>query len=197
MRICSWNVNGIRAIFKKDFQLKVKLIDCDILCLQEIKMSEDFFNDNFLIPGYECYFNFSLRKGYSGVCIYSKKKPIRVNRELGLEGFDKESRFIEIEFDDFILINVYMPQGGLNEEKFKLKIQSYKISVRYLKSIKDKNVIIVGDFNTAKEAIDIYKKVSSSKVMVTDEERGFIKEIEKYGYVDTFRKNNPNLKKYS
>ena len=197
MRICSWNVNGIRAIFKKDFEKNIRIIDPDVLCLQEIKMSEEFFNDSFLIDGYYCFFNFSLKKGYSGVGVYCKEKPINVKKEIGFSDFDNESRFIELEFEEFILISVYMPQGGMSDEKFAMKLNSFKKLVKHLEKIKNKKVVVLGDFNVAKDEIDIFEKVSEDRVMFTKEERGFLKEIEKLGYVDTFREMHPSLKKYS
>ena len=197
MRICSWNVNGLRAIFKKDFEKSLRLIDPDILCLQEIKMSEEHYSDDFLFDGYFCFFNFSLKKGYSGVGVYCKEEPISVKKEMGYDEFDNESRFIQLEFKEFILINVYMPQGGMSDEKFEMKINSFKKFVKYLEKLKDKKVVVVGDFNIAKEEIDIFEKVSEDRAMFTDIERGFLKEIEKHGYVDTFRQMHPKLKKYS
>lgn len=199
MKIVTWNVNGIRSAFRKDFLKWIKKEKPDIVCLQEIKAnSEELSEDIKNIEGYYSYFNSAVKRGYAGVAVYTKIKPSLVNCKFGIERFDNEGRSFELTFKDFILYNFYIPHGGRKKENIDYKLDVYKKLFSKLKKISNKNVIICGDFNIAHNELDLYyPKQNKNNIMFTPKERQQIDIIEKIGYIDTFRKKHPKDKSYT
>lgn len=192
MKIVSWNVNGLRAIFNKGFFKWFKEIEADIVCLQEIKLQESQLSKQLISPGnYFSYFSFAEKKGYSGVGIYTKEKPLKTEKQLGLSRFDQEGRILKLEYPDFTLVNLYIPHGGRKKENLRYKIDVYKTLLDQLKKLSNKKIIIIGDFNIAHKEIDLARPKDNRKnIMFTDEERGQIDKILNSGFIDSFRRFN-------
>jgi len=134
MKIISWNVNGLRAVLRKNFLGWFKKANPDILCLQELKLQKEQLPPDMLKPnGYNAFFSFAAKKGYSGVAVFSKKKPVGFNQKLGLTRFDKEGRILRLDFPKFSLINLYLPHGGRQKENLVYKLEVYKFLLKYLK----------------------------------------------------------------
>lgn len=190
MKIVSWNVNGLRAVFKKGFLNWFKKANADIVCLQEIKLQEGQIPESLINPdGYFSYFSYAQKKGYSGVAVYTKEKPKAVEKKLGFEKFDSEGRILKLEFKNFVLINFYMPHGGRAKENLDYKFKAYQHSFDYLKKNKGKPLILAGDFNIAHEEIDLARPKDNQKnIMFTPEERKQIDKLVDLGFSDTFRK---------
>lgn len=189
MKIISCNVNGVRASFKKGLADFIDQEKPDIFCLQEIKANEaDFPIELTKVAGYQLFVNPASRKGYSGVAIYTKEKPIAVNSELGLERFDQEGRLLELDYPDFTIINLYFPHGGRQKENLEYKMQVYDKVIERVKSLPNKNVILIGDFNIAHQEIDLARpKQNRNNIMFTIEERCRIDELISLGFSDSFR----------
>jgi exodeoxyribonuclease-3 len=194
IRIFCWNVNGIRAIWKKDFPDWFRKTSPDILCLQETKVHADQLDDEIVNFNSYCAEFFSAeRKGYSGVATYSKIKPNAVNKGFGNPYYDSEGRIIETEFDDFVLYNVYFPNGGRGAERVKYKLDFYNevFFIAEKKRKKQKNIIVCGDYNTAHKEIDLARpKDNEHNTGFLPEERAWIDTIINLGYVDIFREFN-------
>ena len=189
MKIISWNVNGLRSVYKKGFLKQIEEIKADIFCLQEIKLNKQFLPDLVKPKGYFSFFNLALKKGYSGVAVFSKQKPLAIEEKLGLKRFDEEGRILKLDYLDFILINIYFPHGGRQKENLDYKLKVYKKFLNYLDKIKNKKVIVVGDFNIAHKEIDLARpKGNQNNIMFTKKEREQIDKIIKLGFIDTFRK---------
>lgn len=199
MKIISWNVNGIRAVYKRNFLQWLKKMDVDFICLQEIKAQKEQVPDELVKPkSYHSYFNFSEKKGYAGVAIYTKKKSQSVEYKLDLERFDKEGRILILKYPDFILINLYLPHGGRQKENLDYKLECYKHLLDYLEKICDKKVILIGDFNIAHKEIDLARpKQNQNNIMFTSEERKQIDKIISLGFADTFRRFNKEKNCYT
>lgn len=201
MKIVSWNVNGIRAIAKKGFFEWFEKTDPDILCLQETKASPDQLHEELRnIAGYHSYFSSSIiKKGYSGVAIYSKKKPLSVNYGFGIPRFDDEGRIISAEFDDFTLINIYYPNGKM-DGRLQYKMEFYDAFLDFAGALKNegKNLVICGDFNTAHKEIDLDRPKENVDVSgFLPEERAWMDKFVSAGYTDTFRMFNNEGKNYT
>ncbi|MFC1790129.1 exodeoxyribonuclease III [Patescibacteria group bacterium] len=188
-KIISWNVNGLRAVYKRDSLAWFKEMDADIVCLQEIKADFDQLpQDLTSIPGYFVYTNSAQKKGYSGVLVYSRGKPKKITKVLGLPRFDQEGRLLELQFRDFTLFNLYIPHGGRQKENLEYKLVVYKKLLARLEQVKDQPVVLVGDFNIARSEIDLARPKDNLKnIMFTPEERGQLEKLLKLGFVDTFR----------
>lgn len=201
MDIYSWNVNGLRAISGKGFFQFVSDKSPDILCIQETKLQEDKLTDELKdIEGYYSNFSFAEKKGYSGVATYSKEKPLSVKHGIGVEKFDSEGRVLITEFHDFILFNIYFPNGQKDEERLNYKMEFYDILLDYLNVLKSagKKLIICGDYNTAHNEIDIKNAKANEKYSgFLPIERAWMDKFILEGYVDTFRKLHPEEVKYS
>jgi len=202
LKFVSWNVNGVRAIMKKDFLKIFKEIDADILALQETKIQEDQRTDEMIyIDGYESFWSYaSTRKGYSGVLVYSRMKPEEVNTEMGVPEFDNEGRMLELVFKDFVFLNIYFPNGQKNDERLQYKLDFYGHLFDYLEKYKKRNkpVIITGDYNTAHNEIDLKRpKENENTSGFMRIERDWLDRICEMGYVDTFRHLYPDIEKYS
>jgi len=192
MKLISWNVNGLRAIYKKDFENIFKEFDADIFCLQETKMQEGQLEVDF--DGYEMYFNYAERKGYSGTAIFTKTKPKNVTYGIGIEEHDKEGRVITLEFKDFFLVNCYTPNSGRELARLDYRMEWEDAFRNYLKEIdKIKPVILCGDLNVAHKEIDLKNpKTNRKNAGFTDEERNKMTKLLDNGFTDTFRKIYPD-----
>jgi exodeoxyribonuclease III len=190
MRIISWNVNGIRSVCKKGFWGWFGKADPDILCLQEIKAQENEFPGAGLFEkiSHYLYINSGQKKGHAGVAIFTKEKPLKINKLLSHERFDSEGRFLELGFPKFSLITVYIPHGGRQKENLLYKLEVYDCLITYLSKLKAKNVILVGDFNIAHKEIDLARpKQNKNNIMFTSEERVQLDNLAELGFADTFR----------
>jgi exodeoxyribonuclease III len=192
MKIVSWNVNGLRSIYKKGFLKWFKTMEADIICLQETRvLQEELPLDLLKIKNYHLYLNEAEKKGYAGVAVYTKEKPIKVEFKLGMKKFDQEGRILKLEYADFILINLYLPHGGRSKENLDYKLEAYKHLLKYFQKIKDKKVILTGDFNIAHQEIDLARpEENKNNIMFTQEERYQIEKIIKLGFEDSFRMFN-------
>ncbi|HQU07758.1 MAG: exodeoxyribonuclease III [Parcubacteria group bacterium 21-54-25] len=197
MRIVSWNVNGLRSLAKNDYwQDFLKTMKPDIFCLQETKASPEQLPEDMLSPaGYSAFFSSSqTRKGYSGVALYSKIEPLSVTYGMGIKEFDQEGRIVGAEFDDFWLLNVYFPNGGMGPERLDYKLRFYDSFLAFIEKLrKKKPIIFCGDVNTAHEEIDLARpKENEGNTGFLSEERAWIDEVINVGYVDTFRHLHPH-----
>jgi exodeoxyribonuclease-3 len=202
IKLIGWNVNGLRAVFKKDFQKSFQQIDADIFAVQETKLQDPQLADEMRhIKGYESHWSFATaKKGYSGVGVYSRLKAGRVNTELGISKFDSEGRIVEIDFDDFIFFNVYFPNGQMSEERLQYKLDFYESFFKYTDEYKKqgRSLIITGDYNTAHNEIDLKNpKTNQNTSGFLRIERDWLDHIIANGYVDTFRHFHPDTVKYS
>ncbi len=200
MKIISWNVNGIRSVFKTTFQEWLKLTDPDIICLQEVKAEHTELTEDFTqIDGYYAYFNSSsIRKGHSGVAIYTKIKPLLVETKLGIDRFDDEGRCLKLTFKDFILFNFYIPNGGRDKHDIPYKLEVYKSLFPVFESLKNEKVILTGDFNIAHTELDVFHaKQNVDNTMFTPVEREQITKLIALGYTDTFRYKYPENRSYT
>ena len=205
--LISWNVNGIRAMSKKVIYQRIKFNTWlnknspDALCIQETKAHPEQLTAKLLNPqGYKSYWNSGERKGYSGVATYSKTKPLKVNYELGEEKFDIEGRVVETEYSEFVLFNVYFPNGKMNEERLKYKLEFYDYFLEYIEKVrsKGKSIVICGDVNTAHTAIDLTHPKNNEDVSgFLPIEREWIDKLISLGYIDTFRHLNKEPEHYS
>ncbi|PIP73624.1 MAG: exodeoxyribonuclease III [Candidatus Lloydbacteria bacterium CG22_combo_CG10-13_8_21_14_all_47_15] len=192
MKILSWNVNGLRAVHKKGFIQWLENENPDILGLQETKAEPEQLSEELRAPkGYVTYFDSSKgRKGYSGVALYSKKQPKCVIYGMGIKKFDTEGRMIEAHFDTFILLNVYFPNGGGGPERLQYKLDFYDAFLAHIERLRKhhKNIIFMGDVNTAHEEIDLARpKENEKNTGFLPEERAWIDEVIYHGWIDTFR----------
>jgi len=202
IKLISWNVNGLRAVLKKDFFGAVKSMDPDILMLQETKLQEDQRTDEMVnIPSFESFWNYStVKKGYSGVAAYSKPVPTRVITDFNLPRFDGEGRLIQMDFDAFTLFNIYFPNGQMSDDRLAYKLEFYDWFLEYAQGLRDegKSLIITGDFNTAHNDIDLKNpKPNSKRSGFLRIERDVLDKMIQMGYVDTFRHFHPETVKYS
>lgn len=192
MKLISWNVNGLRAIYKKGFKNDFDAFDADIFCIQETKMQEGQIELN--LNGYYEYYNYAERKGYSGTAIFTKIKPISVNYGIGIEEHDKEGRVITLEFKDFYMVNCYTPNSGRELARLNYRMIWEDEFKNYLQKLDSKKpVILCGDLNVAHKEIDLKNPKSNRKnAGFTDEEREKIDILLKSGFTDTFRKMYPD-----
>lgn len=187
MKLISWNVNGIRAVYKKGFEEFFNNINADLFSVQETKMQEGQLELN--IPGYEVFLNSAERKGYSGTAIFTKVKPLKITYGIGIEEHDHEGRVITLEFEKFYFVNVYTPNSGRELARLTYRTQWEKDFRNYLKKLdKIKPVIICGDMNVAHKEIDLKNpKTNHKNAGFTDEERAEMTNLLEAGFVDTYR----------
>ena len=191
MKLISWNVNGLRAIYKKGFMEVFNNLNADIFCIQETKMQEKQIELN--LGEYYEYYNYAEKKGYSGTAIFTKKKPLNVSYGIGIEEHDKEGRVITLEFESFYMVNCYTPNSGRELARLDYRMVWEEAFRKYLKELDSKKpIIICGDLNVAHTEIDLKNPKSNRKnAGFTDEERGKIDKLLKSGFTDTFRKLYP------
>lgn len=197
MKFVSWNVNGLRACITKGFEDSFKALDADFFCLQETKLQEGQTDLKF--EGYDSYWNYAEKKGYSGTAIFTKHKPLNVSYGLGIDEHDHEGRVITLEMDDFFLVTVYTPnsQDGLRRLDYRMKWEEDFLA--YIKTLDEKKpVIICGDLNVAHEEIDLKNpKTNRMNAGFTDQEREKMSIFLSNGFIDTFRALYPDTVKYS
>ena len=192
MRFISWNVNGLRAVVKKGFEDIFWSLDADFVCLQETKLQEGQINLD--LPGYESYWCYAEKKGYSGTAIFTRRTPLSVSYNLGIPEHDSEGRVITLEYEDFYLVCVYTPnsQDGLRRLDYRM---SWEDDFRdYLCELdKSKPVIVCGDMNVAHEEIDLKNPATNHfNPGFSDEEREKFTELLDAGFIDTFRSLYPD-----
>lgn len=201
MRIYSWNVNGIRAVARKGFLEWIEEEKPDVLALQEIRIQDEQLSDKLRnIDDYYSYFNFGEIKGYSGVALYSKEKPLNVWYGLGVKKFDKEGRVLVAEYPEFILLNIYFPNGKKNQERLNFKLEFYDKVLDYCEKLRDKGnkILISGDFNTAHHPIDLKNPEANKDISgFLPIERKWLDKLEDHGYIDTYRYFYPDKETYS
>ncbi|HZJ87472.1 MAG TPA: exodeoxyribonuclease III, partial [Erysipelothrix sp.] len=187
MKLVSWNVNGLRAILNKDFNKQFKDMDADVFCLQEIKLQED--QNEFYPDGYHAYYNYALKKGYSGVGVLTKEEPLNVTYGLDIEAHDQEGRLITCEYDAFYLLCVYTPNSQSKLKRLDYRMQWEEDFQTYVADLeKNKPVIITGDLNVAHKEIDLKNpKTNRKNAGFSDEERAKMTDLLSLGYVDSFR----------
>jgi exodeoxyribonuclease III len=196
MKIISWNVNGLRAIVRKGNWDWLLIDQPDIFCFQETKCTVDQLPPEIAAPkGYHAFFDSPKeKKGYSGVAIYSKIKPEKVEFVLGLPHLDIEGRLIAAYFKDFVLLTVYFPNGGGGPERLKYKLDFYDEFLKFIEKLRKagKSIIFCGDINTAHEEIDLARpKENEENTGFLPEERAWLDEVVNAGYVDVYRHFNP------
>ena len=199
MKLISWNVNGIRAVEKKGFLDYHKKESPDILCIQETKAHKEQLSEKLTnVPGYHAYFSSAEKKGYSGVLCYTKEKPLSVVNGFGAhKKFDAEGRILVLEFKEFILMNIYFPNGKASEERLQYKLEFYKEFLNFCKKHK-KHLIICGDVNTAHHEIDLARPKENKDISgFLRIERDYLDIFEKEGLTDTFRHLHPEKIQYS
>jgi exodeoxyribonuclease-3 len=201
MNIYSWNVNGIRAVAKKGFLDWIDEEEPDILCLQEIRIQpEQIANKLENIPGYHSYFNCGEKKGYSGVALYTKDDPQKVEFGLGIDRFDQEGRVLTAYYEDFTLINIYFPNGRSDKERLEYKLDFYDAVFDYCEDLRAKRqkILVCGDYNTAHKPIDLKNPDANKKKSgFLKIEREWLDKLIDNGYVETFRYFHPEEVKYS
>jgi len=202
MKIISWNVNGLRSLHRKNQWNQVFELEADIICLQETKSHPDQLPPELQSPfGYHAFFDHSkLKKGYSGVAIYSKIKPEKVEYGLGIKKFDDEGRTLVAYFPQFVLLNVYFPNGGGGPDRLEYKLEYYKEFLKFINKLRKQGhkVIFTGDVNTAHNEIDIARpRENSNHTGFLPIERAWMDDVVANGYTDTFRHLHPTEIKYS
>ena len=187
MKFISWNVNGIRACVGKNFLEFFNETDADIFCIQESKMQEGQLELE--LEGYYQYWNYAIKKGYSGTAIFSKKEPISVAYGIGIEEHDQEGRVITLEYDEFYFLTVYTPNSQAELARLDYRMKWETDYLAYLKRLEQqKPVIFCGDLNVAHQEIDIKNpKTNRKNAGFTDEERNKFTELLEAGFIDTFR----------
>ena len=194
MKYISWNVNGLRAVVGKNFSEVFTQLDADFFCLQETKMQAGQLNLNF--PGYQSYWNYAEKKGYSGTAVFTKHTPVNVTYGIGIEEHDQEGRVITLEMEDHFLVCVYTPnsQDGLKRLNYRM---TWEDDFRqYLLALDEKKpVVVCGDMNVAHEEIDLKNpKTNHMNAGFTDEEREKMTVLLNSGFIDTFRHFYPDAK---
>ncbi|MBE6499488.1 MAG: exodeoxyribonuclease III [Methanobrevibacter thaueri] len=192
IKLVSWNVNGIRAVSKKEeFWNWFDNTDADIINFQEVRASHDKIPKKLVdVNGFHQYFNEAEKKGYSGVGTYSKIEPVEIVKGLGVEELDFEGRVLRIKYPDFYLYNIYFPNSGMNAKRLDFKVDFCNALLDQLVELKNQgeNLVITGDYNIAHHPIDVYNpKNCEGKSGYLPEERAWLDELEKEGFIDTFR----------
>ncbi|HEC94141.1 MAG TPA: exodeoxyribonuclease III [Candidatus Kaiserbacteria bacterium] len=196
MRIVSWNVNGLRAVARNNNWVPfLQATKPDIFLLQETKASPEQLPDEVReCGGFSSFFSSSqVRKGYSGVALYSKQEPLSVLYGMGIKEFDQEGRIIAGEYEDFWLLGVYFPNGGRGQDRLEYKLRFYDAFLQFIEKLRQqKPVIFCGDVNTAHEEIDLAcPKENENNTGFLPEERAWLDEVIRAGYIDTFRDKFP------
>ncbi len=187
MKLVSWNVNGLRACVKKGFLDYFNEMDADIFCVQETKLQEGQIELD--LEGYHQYWNYALKKGYSGTAVFSKVKPLSVSYGVGDENEESEGRILTLEFEDFYLINVYTPNSQRDLARLNFRLEWEDSMLAYLTQLNEsKPIVMCGDLNVAHMEIDLKNaKSNRGNSGFTDEERGKMTNLLNSGFIDSFR----------
>lgn len=201
-KIISWNVNGIRAAQKKGLMFWLDKEAPDIACFQETKAMKEQLDDELISPpgGYKTYWHSAQKKGYSGVATFSKAEPVSVQSGFGIEKFDNEGRVLMTDHGDFILFNIYFPNGKRDEERLNYKMKFYQEILKYWEKLRKqgKKMVICGDVNTAHKEIDLARPKENRFISgFLEEECAWIDQLIELGYIDTFREFNKEPGNYS
>lgn len=193
MKCISWNVNGIRACVKKGFLDFFKEADADVFCIQETKMQEGQLNLE--LDGYEQYWNYAVKKGYSGTAVFTKERPLAVTYGMAIEEHDQEGRVITLEYEDFYFVTVYTPNSQSELARLDYRMTWEDDFLVYLKGLEEKKpVVFCGDLNVAHKEIDLKNpKTNRKNAGFTDEERGKFTDLLAAGFTDTFRYLYPDV----
>lgn len=193
MKCISWNVNGIRACVKKGFLDFFKEADADIFCIQETKMQEGQLDLE--LDGYEQYWNYAVKKGYSGTAVFTKERPLAVTYGMAIEEHDQEGRVITLEYEDFYFVIVYTPNSQSELARLDYRMTWEDDFLAYLKGLEEKKpVVFCGDLNVAHKEIDLKNpKTNRKNAGFTDEERGKFTDLLSAGFTDTFRYLYPDV----
>ncbi len=192
MKLISWNVNGLRACIGKGFLEYFESVDADIFCVQEIKLQEGQID--LQLDGYHQYWNYALKKGYSGTAVFTKEKPLTVKYGLRDLNAEEEGRILTLEYPQFYLVNVYTPNAQRDLARLPFRLKWEEDMRAHLKKLdEEKPVILCGDLNVAHQEIDIRNvKSNIGNSGFTDEERGKMTELLAEGFIDTFRYFHPD-----
>ncbi len=200
MKILSYNVNGIRAALNKGFASWLKATQADVICLQETKALKEQVETQFLSDlGYYHYWFSAQKKGYSGVAIFTKQKPLNVVYGSGIEHMDNEGRILRVDFEEFSIMSLYLP-SGTNPDRLLYKFKFMNEFKEYVDQLKKEfpNIIICGDYNICHQAIDIHDPIRNQTVSgFLPEERAWLDQFLKSGFIDSFRYLNPEPHQYS
>ena len=193
-KLISWNVNGLRAVLQKNFLEYFNSVNADAFCLQEIKLQEG--QVDLQLEGYNCFWNYAEKKGYSGTAIFCKETPISASYDIGIDHHDKEGRVITLEFKDYYLVNVYTPNSQTELARLEYRMNWEDDFRNYLLQLDSKKpVILCGDLNVAHNEIDLKNPKSNRKnAGFSDEERAKFTELLNSGFVDSFRYLHPEDK---
>lgn len=193
MKLISWNVNGIRACVGKNFLDFFHEIDADVFCIQESKMQEGQLVLE--LEGYHQYWNYAVKKGYSGTAIFTKKEPINAIYRIGIEEHDQEGRVISLEFDEYFVVTVYTPNSQNELARLPYRMEWEDAFLAHLKKLEEtKPVIFCGDLNVAHKEIDLKNpKPNRKNAGFTEEERNKFTVLLENGFIDTFRYFYPDL----
>ncbi|EAD6490505.1 exodeoxyribonuclease III [Listeria monocytogenes] len=193
MKLISWNVNGLRAAVKKGFLEYFEEVDADIFCLQETKLQEGQIELD--LPAYKDYWNYAVKKGYSGTAIFTKVEPLSVQYGLGVPEHDMEGRVITLEFEEFFMVTVYTPNSQAELKRLDYRMTFEDAILEYVKNLdKTKPVVLCGDLNVAHEEIDLKNpKTNRKNAGFSDEERAKFSAFLDAGFIDSFRYFYPNL----
>lgn len=192
MKCISWNVNGLRACVGKNFVEDFQKLDADIFCIQETKLQEGQID--LALEGYESYWNYAQKKGYSGTAIFTKKKPLSVSYGIGIGEHDTEGRVITLEYETFFIVTVYTPNSQNELKRLDYRMKWEEDFKNYLVSLTEKKgVIVCGDMNVAHQEIDLKNpKTNRRNAGFTDEERQKMTELLNSGFIDSYRYFNPD-----
>jgi len=201
MKIISWNVNGLRAAMNKGFIDFIRNSEFDIVGIQETKLQKEQIPEeiNDLDEFYQ-YWDFAEKKGYSGVALFSRKKPLRIQTVLGKPELDNEGRIVIAEYDDYYLINCYFPNGQMSKERLDFKLKFYDEMFNRMQQLREsgKGVIVMGDYNTAHKEIDLKNpKENENTSGFLPIERAWLDKLIERGWIDTFREFNQNGGEYT
>ncbi|MBO5237807.1 MAG: exodeoxyribonuclease III [Lachnospiraceae bacterium] len=187
MKLISWNVNGLRACVQKNFMESFQALDADVFCLQETKLQEGQIELE--LEGYYQYWNYAEKKGYSGTAIFTRNEPMNVTYGIGMEEHDKEGRVITLEYPEYYMVTVYVPNSQNELARLPYRMQWEADFLAYLKKLEEtKPVIYCGDLNVAHQEIDLKNpKTNRKNAGFTDEERACFSKVLESGFIDTFR----------
>ncbi|MFZ8763524.1 exodeoxyribonuclease III [Enterococcus diestrammenae] len=193
MKFISWNVNGLRAVVQKNFMEAFHELDADFFCLQETKLQAGQIDLD--LPGYHQYWNYAVKKGYSGTAIFAKEPALTVSYGIGLEEHDQEGRVITLEYADFYLVCCYTPNSQSELRRLDYRMTWEDAFRQYLQGLNTKKgVILCGDLNVAHENIDLKNwKTNQKNAGFTPQERGKFTELLEAGFIDSFRYFYPDL----